>query len=52
MYEGVYCGGGPNEDLGMIKKIEHYPELVDPQVRPRYSGIPTFFRLPYTERLN
>jgi guanidinopropionase len=36
----------------MIKKIEHYPELVDPQVRPRYSGIPTFFRLPYTERLN
>ena len=36
----------------MIKKIEHYPELVNPQVRPRYSGIPTFFRLPYTERLN
>ena len=36
----------------MVKKIEHYPELVDPQVRPRYSGIPTFFRLPHTERLD
>ena len=41
-----------NEDLGMVKKIEHYPELVDPQVRPRYSGIPAFFRLSHTERLN
>ena len=36
----------------MVKKIEHYPELVDPQLRPRYSGIPTFFRLPHTERLD
>jgi guanidinopropionase len=36
----------------MVKKIEHYPELVDPQVRPRYSGIPTFFRLPHIEWLN
>jgi guanidinopropionase len=44
--------GSTNEDLGMVKKIEHYPELMDPQVRPRYSGIPTFFRLPHTERLN
>ena len=36
----------------MVKKIEYYPELVDPQLRPRYSGIPTFFRLPHTERLD
>jgi guanidinopropionase len=35
----------------MIKKIESYPELVDPQLRPRYSGIPTFFRTPYTTEL-
>jgi guanidinopropionase len=32
----------------MIKKIESYPELADPQLQPRYSGIPTFFRLPHT----
>ena len=32
----------------MIKKIESYPELTDPQLRPRYSGIPTFFRTPHT----
>jgi hypothetical protein len=31
--------------LGMIKKIESYPELADPQLQPRYSGIPTFLRL-------
>ena len=31
--------------LGMIKKIESYSELADPQTQPRYSGIPTFFRL-------
>src|SRR6478736_9687208 len=36
----------------MIKKIESYPELADPQLRPRYSGIPTFFRLPHTELLD
>jgi guanidinopropionase len=35
----------------MIKKIESYPELADPQLRPRYSGIPTFFRLPHSVRL-
>ena len=35
----------------MVKKIESYPELADPQLRPRYSGIPTFFRLPHTEQL-
>jgi guanidinopropionase len=38
--------------LGMIKKIESYPELADPQLQPRYSGIPTFFRLPHTVRLD
>src|SRR5438105_13006009 len=26
-----------------------YPEFVDPQVRPRYTGIPTFMRAPYAE---
>ena len=36
----------------MIKKIESYPELVDPQLRPRYSGIPTFFRLAHSVRLD
>ena len=36
----------------MIKKIETYPELADPQLQPRYSGIPTFFRLPHTELLD
>jgi guanidinopropionase len=35
----------------MVKKIESYPELADPQLRPRYSGIPTFFRLAHTEQL-
>jgi hypothetical protein len=29
----------------MIKKVESYPELGDPQLQPRYSGIPTSFRL-------
>src|SRR6516165_11770067 len=36
----------------MIKKIESYPELADPQLRPRYSGISTFFRLPHSMRLD
>ena len=35
----------------MVKKIKSYPELADPQLRPRYSGIPTFFRLPHTEQI-
>ena len=30
----------------MIKQIKRYPELADPQLRPRYSGIASFFRLP------
>ena len=36
----------------MVKKIESYPELADPQLRPRYSGIPTFFRVPHAEQLD
>jgi guanidinopropionase len=36
----------------MIKKIESYPELADPQLRPRYSGIPTFVRLAHSVRLD
>ena len=36
----------------MIKRIESYPELADPQRQPRYTGIPTFFRLPYTDDLS
>ena len=33
----------------MIKEIKRYPELADPQLRPRYSGIASFFRLPLPE---
>lgn len=29
-----------------IKQPERYPELADPQARPRYTGIATFFRVP------
>jgi guanidinopropionase len=36
----------------MIKDIHHYPELSDPQLRPRYSGVATFFRTPLVEVLN
>ena len=35
----------------MIKVPARYPELADPQSRPRFSGIPTFFRTPYEEDL-
>jgi guanidinopropionase len=34
-----------------IKRPTRYKELADPQVRPRYTGIPTFFRAPHTEAL-
>jgi guanidinopropionase len=34
-----------------IKQPERYPELADPQAQPRYTGIPTFFRTPYTQSL-
>ena len=29
-----------------------YPEFEDPQVRPRYTGIPTFMRAPYREDIS
>jgi guanidinopropionase len=45
------AGDGLAKVLGMVKRIETYPELADPQLRPRYSGIPTFFRVPHTEQL-
>ena len=32
-----------------IKRPTRYPEMTDPQARPRYTGIPTFFRAPHTE---
>ena len=34
-----------------IKPATRYPDLDDPQARPRYTGIPTFFRAPHTEAL-
>jgi guanidinopropionase len=34
-----------------IKKPAHYEDLADPQARPRYSGIPTFFRTPQSVSL-
>jgi guanidinopropionase len=35
----------------MIKQPAKYADLADPQARPRYSGITTFFRAPHTENL-
>ena len=35
----------------MIKQPTAYPELADPQARPRYTGIPTFFRTPQATSL-
>jgi guanidinopropionase len=37
--------------MSPVKLPQRYPELADPQVRPRYGGVPTFFRLPYSEDL-
>lgn len=36
----------------MIKKPAIYDDLADPQARPRYTGIATFFRTAYVERLD
>ena len=33
----------------MSKTPEHYPDMADPQARPRYTGVPTFFRTPYAD---
>ena len=35
----------------MIKQPAKYADLADPQARPRYTGIATFFRAPHTEDL-
>ena len=35
----------------MIKDIQHYPEMANPQLRPRYSGLASFFRTPLVEQL-
>ena len=40
----------PANDI--IMNDNDYPEFADPMVRPRYSGIPTFMRAPYTEDLS
>ena len=34
-----------------IKRPTRYQDLSNPQARPRYTGIPTFFRAPCTESL-
>src|SRR5438067_2397557 len=41
-------GGIP---MDPIKRPKRYAELADPQARPRYTGISTFFRAPHTESL-
>ena len=35
----------------MIHRTLNYPELADPMVRPRYTGLATFMRLPFSEDL-
>ena len=35
----------------MIKHPARYPDLADPQARPRYTGIATFFRAAHTDLL-
>lgn len=35
-----------------LKPALHYPAMADPQVQPRYTGIPTFFRTPHTQDLS
>ena len=35
--------------MEMLKTPARYPDLADPQARPRYTGIATFFRVPYAE---
>lgn len=37
--------------MAPIKRPETYPDMADPQARPRYTGIPTFFRVAHTEDL-
>src|SRR5258708_8640678 len=35
----------------MLQRTLSYPELADPMVRPRYTGLATFMRLPYAQDL-
>ena len=35
----------------MLQRTLNYPELADPMVRPRYTDLATFMRLPYVEDL-
>ena len=37
--------------MEQLKPAQHYPSMTDPQHQPRYVGIPTFFRAPYTQDL-
>ena len=37
--------------MDATKPALHYPAMADPQVQPRYVGIPTFFRAPHTTSL-
>ena len=36
----------------MIKDIRLYPEMANPQLRPRYSGLASFFRTPLVDQLD
>tara|TARA_R110002020_G_scaffold90356_1_gene219906 strand:- start:45 stop:1064 length:1020 start_codon:yes stop_codon:yes gene_type:complete len=44
----VAATGTRRKDHAMSEK---YPEYADPQLRPRYLGLPTFMRAPYAEDL-
>jgi guanidinopropionase len=37
--------------MDLLKPAQHYPTMQDPQHQPRYVGLPTFFRCPYTQEL-
>ncbi|MBV9785028.1 MAG: agmatinase [Acidisphaera sp.] len=37
--------------MDAIKSLQRYHDLADPQAQPRFTGIPTFFRTPYTQDL-
>jgi guanidinopropionase len=37
--------------MSTLKPAQHYPNMSDRQQQPRYVGLPTFFRAPYTEDL-
>jgi guanidinopropionase len=44
------CGSRLCEKImAMIPRTLRYPELADPMVRPRFTGLATFMRLPFSE---